>query len=47
MKITKNFYNQDYFEGKNKVAYDSYAKAGGLLITFASWTNELFNPKAF
>jgi len=44
MKITKDFYNQDYFEGKNKVAYDSYAKAGGLLITFANWTNELFKP---
>lgn len=46
MKITKDFYSQDYFEGKSKVAYDSYAKAGGLLITFANWSNELFKPES-
>ncbi|MDD5147739.1 MAG: class I SAM-dependent methyltransferase [Candidatus Daviesbacteria bacterium] len=44
MKITKDFYNKDYFEGKNKIAYDSYQQAGGLLNTFATWTNELFKP---
>ena len=46
MKITKDFYNKDYFEGKNKVAYDSYSQAGGLLNTFATWTNELFKPES-
>ncbi len=46
MKITKDFYNQDYFEGKNKVAYDSYAQAGGILYAFANWTNELFKPES-
>jgi len=23
MQITKDFYNKDYFEGKNQIAYDS------------------------
>ncbi|MFH1706134.1 MAG: class I SAM-dependent methyltransferase [Patescibacteria group bacterium] len=46
MKITKDFYNDKYFEGKNRVAYDSYAKAGGLLNTFTDWTNELFKPES-
>lgn len=46
MKIAKDFYNKDYFEGKNKVAYDSYSQAGGLLNTFATWTNELFKPES-
>ena len=46
MKITKDFYNEKYFEGKNQVAYDSYAKTGGLLNTFTDWTNELFKPES-
>ena len=46
MQITKDFYNKDYFEGKNQIAYDSYARADGLLNTFATWTNELFKPES-
>ena len=46
MQITKDFYNQDYFEGKNKIAYDSYSQARELLSAFAIWTNELFMPES-
>jgi len=46
MQLTKDFYNKDYFEGKNRIAYDSYARADGLLNTFATWTNQLFKPES-
>lgn len=46
MKITKDFYDDKYFEAKNQIGYDSYAQAGGLLKTFTDWTNELFKPES-